>query len=248
MKKLTIILGVILLPLILSAQTIEQVEKELIRQDIPCHKIVLAQARLETGNFKSDRCKKDHNLFGIKHDGKYAKYRNWRESIADYKKRISSRYTGGNYYSFLVKIKYASDEKYIHKLKQFSMCLIKKRRLPKISRKPITVYKIIERYNNFYMTPVREEYINLNSTLKAKDTSIYEMYCSSVIKGCGVHAYINLEKAQEVMETYYRRFHYIILKCVIPPNTYFWEGKGGDIAARELEISNVSISISYESI
>lgn len=250
MKKLTIILGVILLPLILSAQTIEQVEKELIRQGIPCHKIVLAQARLETGNFKSDRCKKDHNLFGIKHDGKYAKYRNWRESIADYKKRISSRYTGGNYYSFLVKIKYASDEKYIHKLKQFSMCLIKKRRLPKISEEPIIVYKMIERRNGRYITSVKGVDVKLNSTLKAKDTSIWEMYCSRTINGCGVHAYADLARAQEVMEMYYGNFRedYYILKCAIPPNTFYWEGKYGDIAARELEISNVSISISYESI
>lgn len=109
----------LLLSISAAGQTIEQVEKELIRQGIPCHKIVLAQARLETGNFKSDRCKKDHNLFGIKHDGKYAKYRNWRESITDYKKRISSRYTGGNYYSFLVGIGYALDKRYTDKLKRF---------------------------------------------------------------------------------------------------------------------------------
>ena len=102
-----------------AAQTVEQVEKELIRQKVPHHKIVLAQARHETGNFKSNLCKKNHNLFGIKHNGKYAKYKRWQDSVTDYKEKISSRYKGGNYYTFLRKIGYAKDEQYIHKLKRY---------------------------------------------------------------------------------------------------------------------------------
>ena len=99
------------------AQTIEQVERELHRQGIPQAKIVIAQARLETGNFKSQRCKRDKNLFGIKHNGKYAKYKSLQASIADYKKCISNRYKGGDYYLFLKRIGYASDSRYTHKLK-----------------------------------------------------------------------------------------------------------------------------------
>lgn len=101
------------------AQTKEEVLKELYRQEVPCTNVVLAQARLETGNFKSKICKTHHNLFGIKHGKKYASYPNWKASIADYKKRISSRYKGGNYYAFLKKISYARDKSYINKLKQF---------------------------------------------------------------------------------------------------------------------------------
>ena len=101
------------------AQTIEEVEREIRRQGLPHPNIVLAQARLETGNFTSRMCKSHHNLFGIKHNGKYARYRHWRESIADYKKRISSRYSGGDYYAFLKRIGYAKDPKYINKLKRF---------------------------------------------------------------------------------------------------------------------------------
>ena len=48
-----------------QGQTIEQVRAELQRQGVPHVNIVLAQARLETGNFTSQRCKRDHNLFGI---------------------------------------------------------------------------------------------------------------------------------------------------------------------------------------
>lgn len=102
-----------------TAQTAAQVETELRRQNVPHSKIVLAQARLETGNFSSRLCKVNHNLFGIKHNGKYARYRKWQDSISDYKKRISSRYTGGSYYAFLTRINYAKDPRYISKLKQF---------------------------------------------------------------------------------------------------------------------------------
>ena len=102
-----------------AAQTTTEVAKELVRQGVPHSKIVLAQARLETGNFTSGRCKRDNNLFGIKHNGRYAKYRTWQDSIKDYKQRISSRYDGGCYYAFLKRIKYAEDKKYINKLKQF---------------------------------------------------------------------------------------------------------------------------------
>lgn len=102
-----------------SAQTIHEVREEIMRQGLPHGDIVLAQARLETGNFTSQRCKRDHNIFGIKHGKKYAVYRNWRESVTDYKRRISSRYTGGDYYAFLRRIKYAADARYINKLKQF---------------------------------------------------------------------------------------------------------------------------------
>ena len=102
-----------------NGQTIEQVRTELHRQGVPHADIALAQARLETGNFTSSQCRTKRNLFGIKHNGRYASYRNWKESIADYKERISSRYTGGDYYAFLRRIGYAKDPKYITKLKQF---------------------------------------------------------------------------------------------------------------------------------
>lgn len=100
-------------------QTIEQVRAEIVRQGLPHPEIVLAQARLETGNFKSRRCRVDHNLFGIKRSGRYAKYRRWQDCVSDYKRRISSRYKGGDYYAFLKRIGYAKDPKYIFKLKEF---------------------------------------------------------------------------------------------------------------------------------
>ena len=109
----------LMLAVAVQGQTREQVLAEIQRQGIPHAHIVLAQARLETGNFRSDRCRRDHNLFGIKHRGRYARYRTWQDSVADYKARISSRYRGGDYYAFLRRIGYASDPAYTAKLKRF---------------------------------------------------------------------------------------------------------------------------------
>ena len=110
----------LLLCMTVAGQTREQVRQELKRQHIPHADIVLAQARLETGNFKSRRCKEQKNLFGIKHNGRYARYRTWQESVADYKKRISSRYKGGDYYAFLKRIGYAVDSKYAQKVRRIA--------------------------------------------------------------------------------------------------------------------------------
>lgn len=119
MRKTKIIIMLMAACLVANAQTKEQVAKELQRQNVPHWRIVLAQARLETGNFKSRRCREQHNLFGIKHRGKYASYRRWQDSVTDYKRSISSRYKGGDYYAFLKRIGYASDPNYQRKLMQF---------------------------------------------------------------------------------------------------------------------------------
>lgn len=116
--RTAITIALLTLSLASPGQTREQVAAELKRQGIPQPDIVLAQARLETGNFTSRRCRVRHNLFGLKHGGKYSSYRRWQDSVTDYKRSISSRYTGGDYYAFLQRIKYASDPNYIQKLKR----------------------------------------------------------------------------------------------------------------------------------
>ena len=99
-------------------QTIEQVRGEIVRQGLPHPDIVLAQARLETGNFTSSQCKVKHNLFGLKRNGRYASYSRWQDSVADYKARISSRYQGGDYFAFLKRIGYARDPQYLAKVRR----------------------------------------------------------------------------------------------------------------------------------
>lgn len=118
MKKITTII-LLTLAICSHAQTIAEVRSEIIRQGLPHPDIVLAQARLETGNFTSRICKTKRNIFGIRSGKTYKSYRHWRDCVADYKRRISSRYQGGDYYAFLRRIGYASDPRYTTKLKAF---------------------------------------------------------------------------------------------------------------------------------
>lgn len=83
-------------------------------------KIVLAQAKLETGNYTSQVCLTHNNLFGLrKPDGSYYKFKHWRESVRAYKEFIQYKYRPpNNYYQFLADIGYAEDKAYIKKVKE----------------------------------------------------------------------------------------------------------------------------------
>jgi flagellum-specific peptidoglycan hydrolase FlgJ len=93
------------------------VKKVIIKHKIPHPDIVLAQAKLESGNFTSKLSKTHNNIFGLKTGNKYTRYTHWSECVADYATRISSRYKGGNYYQFLDRINYARDPDYTSRLK-----------------------------------------------------------------------------------------------------------------------------------
>jgi flagellum-specific peptidoglycan hydrolase FlgJ len=95
----------------------KKVLKELKKQNIPHAEIVLAQSKLETGGYTSKLCKTHNNIFGIRKNNKYKRYSNYIACIADYKKHISSKYKGGDYYLFLERLGYAEDPEYTKKLK-----------------------------------------------------------------------------------------------------------------------------------
>ena len=95
----------------------ESVMNELLKQEVPFPHIVLAQSMLETGHYTSRLSKTHNNIFGMKKGNSYRKYDNYIECITDYKKRISSRYKGGDYYAFLEKIGYAENSEYTTLLK-----------------------------------------------------------------------------------------------------------------------------------
>ena len=90
---------------------------ELKKQNVPHAHIVLAQSKLETGGYKSKLCKTHNNIFGLRKGNTYRRYDSYIACIADYKKRISSKYKGGDYYIFLMKLGYAEDPLYVRKLK-----------------------------------------------------------------------------------------------------------------------------------
>lgn len=99
----------------LPALTIPNLYKEIIRNGILYPKIVLAQAILETGWFRSSVCRNKHNLFGLTNPrtGKYYEFNHWTESVRAYYTKVQYKYKGGNYLLWLDEIGYAEDSKYI---------------------------------------------------------------------------------------------------------------------------------------
>lgn len=101
----------------LEGLTIESLYQEILKNNIKHPKIVLAQAILETGWFRSSVCRKKGNLFGLRnprtHD--YYNFNDWRESVKAYYDKVQYRYKNKNenYLIWLKKIRYAEDKGYI---------------------------------------------------------------------------------------------------------------------------------------
>lgn len=95
--------------------TIPNLLAEIKRNNIKYPKIVLAQAILETGWFRSQVCRNKHNLFGLTNPrtGNYYEFDHWTESVRAYYTKVQYRYKGGNYLLWLKKIGYAEDPGYI---------------------------------------------------------------------------------------------------------------------------------------
>ena len=92
--------------------------------------IIIKQAKLETGNFKSKLFKHGNNLFGMRFPRKrdtyaykkiynHAKYYHWTESVDDFifflKYNKIEKYD--DYYEFLINVKYAENKDYVKVLK-----------------------------------------------------------------------------------------------------------------------------------
>lgn len=85
---------------------------------------VLAQAKLESGNYKSKLFKEKNNLFGLYNSKNktYYSFNHWSESVLAYKKMIQNpkRFDykkDSDYPKYLQRINYAEDPDYINKLK-----------------------------------------------------------------------------------------------------------------------------------
>lgn len=101
----------------LEGLSIESLYQEILKNNIKHPKIVLAQAILETGWFRSSVCRNKGNLFGLRnprtHD--YYNFNDWRESVKAYYDKVQYRYKNKNenYLLWLKKIGYAEDKGYI---------------------------------------------------------------------------------------------------------------------------------------
>ncbi|MGI6794540.1 glucosaminidase domain-containing protein [Bacteroides sp. KG68] len=95
--------------------TIPNLYEEIRRNGILYPKVVLAQAILETGWFRSSLCRERHNLFGLTNPrtGKYYEFEHWTESVRAYFTKVQYKYKGGDYLLWLRDIGYAEDPGYV---------------------------------------------------------------------------------------------------------------------------------------
>ena len=98
----------------------ENLYNELKAQGIEYPEIVMAQAILETGHFKSNACVNRNNLFGLRcGDGTYMYFNHWTDCVEAYKCYIQDwKEIPKDYFSYLDSLGYAEDSLYIPKLKQ----------------------------------------------------------------------------------------------------------------------------------
>ena len=108
----------------------EKLKAYILELNVKYPHIVMAQAELETGGFKSRIFKENHNLFGMKvatkrpttnkgEENGHAYYESWRESVVDYAfysaQYLSNIKSEADYLEYL-KQSYAEDPNYVNKL------------------------------------------------------------------------------------------------------------------------------------
>ena len=95
--------------------------------DIKFPEIVYAQARLESGNFKSKLFQTKNNFLGL-YNSKikdFYEFDHWTDCLLGYKDLLQFKYEGDEnvqnyYYKFLKELPYAEDPNYISKVKRIA--------------------------------------------------------------------------------------------------------------------------------
>ena len=93
----------------------------LVHYEVKHPKAVLAQAKLESGNYTSKHCRTKNNFLGLYNSRKkeYFKFNHWSECILAYKDMIEYKLREGeDYYQFLDRIGYAENPNYVNQVKQ----------------------------------------------------------------------------------------------------------------------------------
>ncbi len=121
MKKLLIVIVIIISGIKSTAQVsnrnlfIDSVFNYICESKILHAEIVIKQAVLETGWFKSKFLMKKNNIFAFRKK-EYLSFKSWKDCVDYYKTWQKKHYKNPqeNYYQFLVRIKYATPEYPVH--------------------------------------------------------------------------------------------------------------------------------------
>lgn len=113
---------------------------------------------------------------------------------------------------------------------------------PKVSNKPIKVYKVLrETRYGFLETPYQGKVVTFtNGIAKLKATQTWDETADGrIIGACGVHAFT--DKSGAVKECSLLLEEVFVYEAKIPPFTPYWTGIDCDIAATELIIHNCRV-------
>jgi len=115
---------IVLFALVGNTQTIQEVKDYISKTSLKHKDIVIAQVMQETRWLKCSNCSKDrNNLFGWTWKKKYLEFETWEESVDYYVRWQKRHYEDGDYYAFLKRVGFATDPKYIHKIKSIQLNL-----------------------------------------------------------------------------------------------------------------------------
>ena len=98
----------------------------LVHYEVKHPKAVLAQAKLESGNYTSSHYRNRNNFLGLYNSRRkeYFKFNHWSECILAYKDMVEYKLREGeDYYQFLDRIGYAENPNYIKQVKQIENSL-----------------------------------------------------------------------------------------------------------------------------
>ena len=93
----------------------------LVHYEVKYPKAVLAQAKLESGNYTSSHYRNRNNFLGLYNSRRkeYFRFNHWSECILTYKNMVEYKLKEGeDYYQFLKRIGYAENPNYIKLVKQ----------------------------------------------------------------------------------------------------------------------------------
>lgn len=101
----------------------QEVYDKIVKANLQHPRIVLKQAIHESANFKSSGARNKNNILGIMKGHNLRYFESIDACIQFYKDNVQNRYTQGDYYRFLTRIGYASDKRYVPKLKNIELHL-----------------------------------------------------------------------------------------------------------------------------
>ena len=121
------------------------------------------------------------------------------------------------------------------------MCLVKIHKLPRISWKPIVCYKVLKKRGDNYLTPCVDYLITKDREIIKGEENFFKGFKYKSIYGWGVHAFTNRFDAFRTARFFCMIDQviggHIVVECIIPRFTFYFEGKNNEICARKMIIN-----------